>query len=547
MTKNKSSSIDTYYFPNSLLEYIRNILDKQFTDLPIRIQTGYIKVFYHHYNVIKSNQHNRDSESWAMGLKEVTRYFTDPRDFRAVNNKGYYLKPKNNRYGLIENQYTLKRKAEPNAIKHQPTNWVIKTVEAFKGTNNTIGCMNGFQLHPQIVQIVIDWVEKLPAYLNDQRYIRNNRNDLIADFDQINQGSIVRTKSNINEAININTLVRVNTEALITFKAQLESLLKSLKKLNLNKIKVNTNQHQRLIVEMCEIDSHLSLVALTGTTGALARVNREFEPSKALKVFTSKDIDSSKVIQQIDEIKRILTVVRELKTNAVYVFYREVSTGRYFAVGGTLQGYSRTVRYAALEGCYEYDLEAAHQNILVQVLDQHNIEIAEIDVVREYIANKQFIRNKLAKELGLSLKKVKTILQALTYGAKLSRSHHEAIYEICNANVKTIEKVVTNAWLRRYMEAFKLASKALAKQEVGSVNAVGIEFNKTTDRERLAHILQGCERQVIDAIIKRSDRSNIALLVHDCIVTYNKVKLKRLNKVVKQEIGFDLEFSEDWY
>jgi len=407
--------------------------------------------------------------------------------------------------------------------------------------------MNGFQLHPQIVQIVIDWVEKLPAYLNDQRYIRNNRNDLIADFDQINQGSIVRTKSNINEAININTLVRVNTEALITFKAQLESLLKSLKKLNLNKIKVNTNQHQRLIVEMCEIDSHLSLVALTGTTGALARVNREFEPSKALKVFTSKDIDSSKVIQQIDEIKRILTVVRELKTNAVYVFYREVSTGRYFAVGGTLQGYSRAVRYAALEGCYEYDLEAAHQNILVQVLDQHNIEIAEIDVVREYIANKQFIRNKLAKELGLSLKKVKTILQALTYGAKLSRSHHEAIYEICNANVKTIEKVVTNAWLRRYMEAFKLASKALAKQEVGSVNAVGIEFNKTTDRERLAHILQGCERQVIDAIIKRSDRSNIALLVHDCIVTYNKVKLKRLNKVVKQEIGFDLEFSEDWY
>jgi hypothetical protein len=407
--------------------------------------------------------------------------------------------------------------------------------------------MNGFQLHPQIVQIVIDWVEKLPAYLNDQRYIRNNRNDLIADFDQINQGSIVRTKSNINEATNINTLVRVNTEALITFKAQLESLLKSLKKLNLNSIKVNTDQYQRLIVEMCKIDSDLSLVALTGTSGALARVNREFKPSKALKVFTSKDIDSSKVIQQIDEIKRILTVVRELKANAVYVFYREVSTGRYFAVGGTLQGYSRAVRYAALKGCYEYDLEAAHQNILVQVLDQHNIEIAEIDVVREYIANKQFIRNKLAKELGLSLKKVKTILQALTYGAKLSRSHHEAIYEVCDGNTKAIESVVTNAWLRRYMTAFQLASKALAKQEVGSVNAVGIEFNKTTDRERLAHILQGYERQVIDAIIKHSDRNNIALLVHDCIVTYNRFESSWLSVAVKKETGFDLAFSEDKY
>jgi hypothetical protein len=545
MTQKKSIDVD--YFPNSLLEHTRNTLGNQFTDLPKRIQTGYIKVFYNHYSIIKSNQHNRDLESWAMGLKEVARCFTDPRDFRAVNNKGYYLKPKSNRYGFIENQYTLKRKAEPNAIKHQPTNWVIKTVEAFKGTNNTIGCMNGFQLHPQIVQIVIDWVEKLPAYLNDQRYIRNNRNDLIADFDQINQGSIVRTKSNINEATNIDTLVRVNTEALITFKAQLESLLKSLKKLNLNKIKVNTNQHQRLIVEMCKIDSDLTLVALTGTTGALARVNREFKPSKALKVFTSKDIDSSKVIQQIDEIKRILTVVRELKTNAVYVFYREVSTGRYFAVGGTLQGYSRAVRYAALEGCYEYDLEAAHQNILVQVLDQHNIEIAEIDVVREYIANKQFVRNKLAKELGLSLKKVKTILQALTYGAKLSRSHHEAIYEVCDANARAIEKVVQNAWLQRYMEAFKLASRALSRHGVGSINAVGIRFIKNNNRQRMAHILQGCERQVIDAIIKHFDRNNVALLVHDCIVTYDKVDTSWLSEIVKQETGFDLDFSEEKY
>ncbi|MEO1944062.1 MAG: hypothetical protein ABGY11_07155, partial [Candidatus Thioglobus sp.] len=240
-------------------------------------------------------------------------------------------------------------------------------------------------------------------------------------------------------------------------------------------------------------------------------------------------------------------IARELKTNAIYVIYKEVGTGRYFAVNGRLQGYSRAVRYAALQGYYEYDLEAAHQNILIQVLDQHNIEIAEIDVVREYVANKKLVRNRLAEELGLSLNKVKTILQALTYGAKLSRSHHEAIYEICDGDTKAIENVVTNAWLRRYMTAFQLASKDLAKQEVGSVNVVGIEFNKTTNRERLAHILQGYERQVIDAIIKHSDRNNIALLVHDCIVTYNKVDTKWLNKVVKQDTRFDLEFSEDEY
>jgi len=36
-------------------------------------------------------------------------------------------------------------------------------------------------------------------------------------------------------------------------------------------------------------------------------------------------------------------------------------------------------------------------------------------------------------------------------------------------------------------------------------------------------------------------------LVHDCIVFYNKVDTGWLNEIVKQETGFDLEFSEEKY
>ena len=63
----------------------------------------------------------------------------------------------------------------------------------------------------------------------------------------------------------------------------------------------------------------------------------------------------------------------------------------------------------------------------------------------------------------------------------------------------------------------------------------------------MAHILQGYERQVIDAIIKHLDRSNIALLVHDCIVTYDRISPKLLSDIVQQETGFNLEFSEEKY
>jgi len=54
-----------------------------------------------------------------------------------------------------------------------------------------------------------------------------------------------------------------------------------------------------------------------------------------------------------------------------------------------------------------------------------------------------------------------------------------------------IEKVVQNAWLLRYMEAFKLISKALSKHDIGSVNAVGIKLIKEKDSQRMAHVLQG--------------------------------------------------------
>jgi hypothetical protein len=63
----------------------------------------------------------------------------------------------------------------------------------------------------------------------------------------------------------------------------------------------------------------------------------------------------------------------------------------------------------------------------------------------------------------------------------------------------------------------------------------------------MAHILQGYERQVLDVVIKHSDRNNIALLLHDCVVLYNKVNPKRLSDIVKQETGVDLEFSEEKY
>ena len=61
------------------------------------------------------------------------------------------------------------------------------------------------------------------------------------------------------------------------------------------------------------------------------------------------------------------------------------------------------------------------------------------------------------------------------------------------------------------------------------------------------HILQGCERQVLDALIKHTKPKDIALLIHDCIVYYTPKNTSDLSRIVFEETGFDLSFSEELY
>ena len=89
MSKRKPS---TYLFPSSLLTESQRVLEEKFTRLPNRIQTGYTLVFWNHSGLIRHNTHNRRPDSFPMDTKEVTHYFADPRNFRAVNDNGCHIK-----------------------------------------------------------------------------------------------------------------------------------------------------------------------------------------------------------------------------------------------------------------------------------------------------------------------------------------------------------------------------------------------------------------------------------------------------------------------
>ena len=193
----RNPSTDLY--PSSLLLEAQQVLGEEFSRLPKRIQTGYAITFWNHNNIIRHNKHNRRADSFPMGQKEIARNFTDPRNFKAVNDKGYYLIVKRTRHGTIDGQYALKRKKQEGATFYPPTKWLKKTIDAFEGWSEVglIGSRNGYQLTPKIQELVDDWFKKPIEAISESIGMVNRDGVSALEIASYYGGAINRDKSRV--------------------------------------------------------------------------------------------------------------------------------------------------------------------------------------------------------------------------------------------------------------------------------------------------------------------------------------------------------------
>ena len=538
-----ANKLDLDFYSKSLFAEVSKVLGDEFRRLPKRIQTGYVKVFEYHSGIIRHNQHKKRPDSFAMDGDEVKRNFTDRRDFRSVNDTGYWLKPKSNRYWLIDNNYTLKRKEEDGAEEHQPTKWVIKTIMSSQNDGKGSGYHNGYKLSPKIIDLVNAWHAKTAEELGDNIGFINHKGQSILEVSDTLGGAISRDKSSTTNEVNVSVLVNINTAALTNHKRQVQKAQMWMEIMKVDTLVYKSKEWKEVYSRVVTNEEKARARTRREDRQALGGVNREL----SLQSLLSKDFTLEGMQQRLIEINTLFLKAREMKNSEIPVIYKEVSTGRYTSREALLQGYHKSVRYAALKGCYEYDLEAAHQNILIQLLDKQGNSFAELDVVREYVAKKKQVRNRLAKELMTSVEVVKEIIQELTYGAKLNRSPKQSVYKTCKGDKNLLDRGCNNDWLKQLTTTFKLAHKYIIGDNKEIVSVVGIKSERDGEARELAHILQGYERLVLDVIIEHSNRKDIALLVHDCVVFYNKQSTAELSRMVKENTGFDLEFSEIQY
>ena len=541
----KRQNLDTEFIPYSLLKEAREVLGGEFSRLTNRHQVGYIDIFWNNYGITKTNQHPKQIDSFKMPRDNVNRFFVDQRDFRAINNNGYYLGLKGVRLG-VSDKVSFSRKEKDGYTRHEPTLWVDKTFNAYgRAGSKTPGQCCAYRLAPKVVKMMDGWFTKqLVEDDEEPQGMVNLNGDRVEDVAKEYGGGIVREVSKVSKNVNVEVLVKINRTSLVHHKAQLELVegylvehsLETLIKGSKEWLKVRDKLEGLSLGKRApEPDSGLVGVKVNNTK------------DKPLESLSMKDFTKDGIQQRIIQINRLLIISKHIGNSKVNVNYYEVSTGRYHTKGAILQGYNKSVRYAALSSCYEDDLEAAHQNILVQLLDSEGASFKELDVVREYISNKVEIRKRLAKELNTSVAIVKVIIQELTYGARLYNHKSGAIFKTCDGECQLIERIITNPWLIKLAASFSIAHKHLVGGDKQVINAVGIKVESKKKAKDMAHILQGYERQILDSLIANCNRKDIALLLHDCVIFYNQQSPDKLSLIVRKETGFNLKFSEEQY
>ena len=230
--------------------------------------------------------------------------------------------------------------------------------------------------------------------------------------------------------------------------------------------------------------------------------------------------------------------------------YVEHSTGRLYARGSiNLQTVPREIRQTALTGFYDYDMENCHYALFDQLAAKAEYQTTAIT---NYLVNKKAIRAELANATARPLKAIKQCLIAIMYGTRktafASEYHTAALPDYLGEDAA--HKFIHHPFVEALFEDVRAGSKAIIEHQAKTnrhnfTNAMGYTISSNEDPKKIiAHLLQGLEAKILE--IARIDQGmNIILLQHDGFTCHQKINRKRLSGLVRDQIGYEIAFSEE--
>lgn len=320
-------------------------------------------------------------------------------------------------------------------------------------------------------------------------------------------------------------------------------------------IKVNLNESSKTCASrrlaISTLDSNGARRKTTSNIKRAIRIDRE-----ALKALYAKPVVKRGDVNDLNRLKRIkkqalnlllLSNGSDLPVGWIASIYQEKPSGRLYGSGCHMQNVCIEVRQAALNGMYELDMTNAHYTFLYESCLKHGVELTR---VKNYLDNKADIRQRLSDKLSMDVKDVKQLLISIIYGAtikvKFIGGNQTAIRQLFNDD-RAWYKCVTDNFVKKLANDVKRGSEIIisnaSKYGEHIYNVLGKPINNKTPKSKVSsHLLQGIEAKALDSVVNNSN--NIAVLLHDGIVFYDKPSKEYYQSVIMNSIGFDIGLDE---
>jgi len=253
------------------------------------------------------------------------------------------------------------------------------------------------------------------------------------------------------------------------------------------------------------------------------KVDREALTELLVSLDTRTDIEEEKKPAIRNACEYYLTVTED---GYIHEMYYQNKTGRYTAIGNSLQNVPGSVRKAMLKGYWSYDFAVSQPSILNQIWNHSKLD--------EYVNNKSTIRKTVAKETGLSIKDVKMVIQAIQYSASIEGDRDSALARKLEDRVHKIHK---SGWLVEWKKIHLVAA-----DEVMGLPEYRIWYSNIGNKsKRLAYILQHIEVQMLEAIM---DKYPVEALLHDGFVSKQRLSVEEMQQEVLDKTGFHVTIEE---
>ena len=256
-----------------------------------------------------------------------------------------------------------------------------------------------------------------------------------------------------------------------------------------------------------------------------------------------------------DSVLKYLNILERLRKfaslsaegNSIFQKYSIATTGRLVGVEFHLQRIPSTVRLMALSGMelYDYDVDNAHYTILYYLFNKNTTP--RDDAIAYYLNNKTYIRNQLAQTIGVEISKIKQFLASIIYGSRLNWYYKNATYLLFN---KEQHKTIMNdVFVKELISLVAIYRQHIINSHVNNDTILN-KANRTflikkgqSSSSKLAFILQGYERCLLDYLINAVPEQSQVVLLHDGIICkrFNKTLLEQK---IESEIGIQISIKE---